>query len=126
VRASLAAIAAVLALAVSGALVWYRATYHNWPWEGAPARLTACGRTYERVEGLIDRAAALENGAFKRLYPLFRAPPLIGHQVYSVFSPSRRSELREHGGAEASCAGLGVYLEEGPGRYRAYVLLGGP
>jgi hypothetical protein len=123
--AAVASIVVALGLVVGGALVWYRATYHNWFWQGAPARLTACGRTYER-EGHINRAAILRTAEFNRLYKLFRAPPLIGRQVYSVISPSSRSDSRRQGGPEAPCAGLGIYLEESPREYQAYVLLGGP
>lgn len=121
-----AAVATVMLTIVAGAtLVVYRATFHNWPWEGAPARLKTCHRDYTR-EGLVSRAAIRRQTGFQNLYPIFRAEPLLGHEVYSVMSPAKRVQLRKQGGPEAPCAGLWIYMEESPGKYREYVLSGGP
>ena len=88
---------------VGAGLLWYRATLHNWPWQGDPARLSACGRDYADGGGLV--------GSPGRLYPLFRAPPFIGPEVYSALSPSRRAELSKSGG---TCDGLVLYIETPP------------
>jgi hypothetical protein len=121
VRWSLLASAAVAA-AVGVALVLYRANYHNWLWEGDPARLTACGRTYER-SGHVRQAELEKLGP---LYPLFRAPPVVGSEVYSLFSASGRARLRKQDGSESPCAGLGIYMRDSRNSYTAYALLGGP
>ena len=108
----------VLVMLFGFGLLWYRATLKNWPWQGNPAALRACGRNYFNDGG---RPAPVSY----RLYPVFRAFPLIGPEVYSAENPSQRAAIRatENGGA---CDGLVLFIENSPGRYTAYSLSGGP
>jgi hypothetical protein len=110
-------IAIVVMLSGFGVL-WYRATLKNWPWQGDPAAFVACGRNYFSDGGAPGPVSY-------RLYPAFRAFPLLGPEVYSAETASQRAAIRstEKGGA---CDGLVLFIQDSPRRYTAYSLSGGP
>lgn len=105
------------AMVVGVGLLYYRATLHNWPWQGNPAEFSACGRNY-----VIDGASAPPS---YRLYPVFRAFPIIGPEVYSAGSPAQRAKLSKSRQG-LPCDGLVLFIEDSPHRYTAYALSGGP
>jgi hypothetical protein len=105
-----------LVMLLGAGVLWYRATLHNWPWQGDPAEFSACGRNYA-----IDGTSAPPS---YRLYPVFRAFPIIGPEVYSAESPSHRAKLRKSG--EGACDGTVLFIEDSPRRFTAYALNGGP
>jgi hypothetical protein len=118
-------VVAALAVLVPLLLGWYRATMHNWPWDGDPARLSICGRDYYPDPAMRDVTAAqmrADGYDLNHLYPVFRAPALIGPQVYSDTSPPRRAAPRQPG---EPCSGS-LIIEDSPGHYLPYELSGSP
>lgn len=122
-RAISAAIVTALVAVFAGLLVWYRATLHNWPWEGDPARLSICDRDYYPGDQ-AESTKQIRGDGFDphQLYPVYRAPPLIGPQVYADASPAKRAAPRDPG---EPCTGS-LLIQDSPGRYRVYSLSGGP
>lgn len=111
---------AVIVVVVFGVLlVAYRATWHNWPWEGDPARMSLCGRDYDRAPGPLVRRAALGTAP---LHFEFRVPWLVGREVVSRRSAA---EVRHPPRGGEACAG-DLFLRVAPDRYRDYELSGGP
>jgi hypothetical protein len=110
----------VVLLAVAASVFWYRATYNVLPGQGASGRVHWCGRDYEWAGGTSSwtHLTGQESGPVRLVG---RYPPLgTRAALYAVVVPaSRRTPA---GGA---CA-MAVYLQAGPGRYRPYVLEGGP
>jgi hypothetical protein len=117
-------LAACLATALVGAfLVWYRATMHNFPWDGDPARLSICGRDYYRDDRDTSKQQLRLDGInFRRLFPVYRAPIIIGPRVYANASASERAAPRQSG---EPCAGV-LVIHDAPDRYMVYRLSGGP
>jgi|tagenome__1003787_1003787.scaffolds.fasta_scaffold20962421_1 hypothetical protein len=116
----LAALLTLVAVPVTLA-VWYRATYANWPGQGPPERLHWCGRIYERGDGHAQSRRAVAGSG--PLYPAdFRAPPLIGHRVFSGYTAA---EARHRTPTGVGC-GTVVLLKVARDRYVPYALLGGP
>jgi hypothetical protein len=99
----------VCVVAFAALAIPYRATYGNWPAQGGPARLHWCGRVYLR-----DPSRPVSRHTFSRLAPVFRAPPLVGRQVFASVAP-----------AGAACPRV-LYRREGSDRYALYALSGGP
>jgi len=105
----------MLVIVVGGGLLWYRATLHNWPWQGDPAEFTDCGRNY-----MINGSSSPPS---YRLYPAFSSFFLIGPEVYSAVPPAQRAKLSRSG---EPCNGLVLFVEDSRHRYTAYGLSGGP
>jgi hypothetical protein len=70
----------VFATCATALALAYRAAYTNWPWQGAPQRLSWCGRHYLRGGGPAKTKGAV---ASIPLHAVFRAPPLVGREVFS-------------------------------------------
>lgn len=114
------AIALLGLILAGGVLVVYRATYHNWPWQGSPARLTWCGRVYVRSE-----AAPVTRRKIGRppTNVVFRAPPLIGRQVLSDLTAQQVAARRRR----SDVCGFGLYMRTSDSRHFVlYDLSGGP
>jgi hypothetical protein len=102
--------AALILLVIAAGLTFaYRADYGNLPWDGGPDRLQWCDRRY------YFSAPHERPGRDRPLKPIFKAPPLIGDQVYAERS---------------TCGGNGtvltLYRGVGDGEYAVYGLSGGP
>jgi hypothetical protein len=122
---NVAKVAMGLVVAVVAAYtLYYRATLHDWPWQGDPARLSICGRDYA-VDGAPRTPSQLRaNGTdVRRLYPVFRAPPIIGPQVYSDMPPAKRAALNRQPGQ--GCGGS-LIIKDAPDQFRVYAFQGGP
>lgn len=79
---------APLLLLLAGAfLLWYRATMHNWPWQGDPARLSICDRDYYPWDQDVAGTQMRRDGI---------------HPHYSHRLPGQAS----HRGVESICAAL--------------------
>jgi len=104
-------------MAVGGALVSYRGTYSNWPWQGPPVRLHSCGRTYENSIRKAYRARDVSDSGLREM---FRAPPVVGRQVLVARSDGTQDRRR------ATRCATGIYVRTGEDRYESYGLLGGP
>lgn len=119
--------AAVALVAIFSAYsLYYRASLHDWPWEGDPAGLSMCGRDFaaDFTETALTGAQMKSRGIeVNRLYPIFRAPPIIGSQVYSDLPPARRAAINRQPGE--GCGGS-LIIKDSPNRYRLYYLQGGP
>ena len=101
-----------LIIALFGAAVvftgWYRGAYESWPGQ-LPGKLSWCDRTYR-----INRAAAGPDG---RVTEVFRAPPVVGHMV---FSRETRQETERRERANQVC-GFALFMRTGDG-YVTYAL----
>jgi hypothetical protein len=122
------AFGALLAVTLGIAVVYslyYRAAWHDWPWQGDPASMSMCGRDFAAGPGSVESARQMRQDGFDvhRLYPVFRAPPMVGSQVYSDVSPAQRAQINRQPGE--GCGGSLVIVDS-PGRYRVYRLEGGP
>lgn len=112
-------VSSLIAIAGAVALLAYRATWHNFPWQGDPARLTLCGSHYDPAPEHVLSESDLKGAA---LHVEFRVPWLIGREVLST----RTLEERRHPPPpDRACAG-NLYLRVGPDRYKDYELSGGP
>jgi hypothetical protein len=112
----------VLVLAYSA---YYRAAEHDWPWQGDPGRLSFCGRDFYPDYDTYTAARATTRGIdVRRLYPVFRAPPIIGSQVYSDLTVAKRTSIKrvDPGGG---CGGS-LIIKDSFNSYRIYTLSGGP
>lgn len=96
------------------ALGAYRVHYTSWPWQGEPYRLHYCDRTYDRFPGGPRGTPTVARPSHYRA--AFRAPPLVGREVLIP--------VAERCGDDA--VPTNIYRSAGDGRYRDYVLLGGP
>jgi len=124
VKRRMLAAALVLGALAASYSVYYRAAEHDWPWEGDPARLSMCGRDFYPDSDTYTAARARTRGVdVRRLYPAFRAPPIIGSQVYSDLTPAERASINRQPGE--GCGGS-LIIEDAPGAYRIYTLSGGP
>jgi hypothetical protein len=114
----------VVVAAVAGAvLVWYRVSEHNWPWQGDPARLSMCGRDYIPRDLDVSVAEARSDGINPtHLFDVYRAPALLGPQVYTDTTARERAAPRQPG---AACPGS-LLIKDSPGSYLIYDLSGGP
>ena len=116
-------VAPFLLLAAGAFLLWYRATMHNWPWQGDPARLSICDRDYYPEDQDVSGAQMRRDGIDPHhLFAVFRAPVLIGPEIYADASPAQRAAPRQPG---SPCTGS-LVIEDAPDRYRIYGLSGGP
>ncbi len=109
----------MLLLFAGAAAVAYRATYTNWPGDGPPRRLRFSGRIYERGDRPGEPARAL---ADTPLRPVFRAPPVVGHQVFSIYTPREGRQRLAAGDTVVTQ----IFMETARDRYVEYTLLGGP
>jgi hypothetical protein len=100
----------VCVVALAALAVAYRAKYGDWPGQGGPERLHWCGRNYLR-----DPSPSVSRRAASGLvsHPVFRAPPLVGRQVFASLAPT------------GVCA-VTLYRHVGSDRYALYALSGGP
>jgi hypothetical protein len=112
-------VVSLIAIAGAVGLLAYRATWHNLPWQGDPARLSLCGRDYDPAPGQVKRGSDLNGAA---VHVEYRVPWLIGRAVLSTRTVEERRHPPLPGGA---CAGH-LYLRVGPDRYKDYELSGGP
>jgi hypothetical protein len=115
-RLVLAVLVAALAVGVGA----YRVRWHDWPWQGDPARLSLCGRDYDPAPGHHTLRRADIRSA--RLRVEYRVPWLVGREVLSTRT-SRGLRHPPRGGA--ACNG-DLYLRVGADRYKEYELSGGP
>lgn len=120
-------VAAIAAASVAGLAVafvgWYRVTMHNFPWQGDPARLSICGRNYYPEAKDVSTGELRADGVdSRRLFAVYRAPIIVGPQVYADTSPAQRAAPRPVG---EPCAGA-LVIEDAHGRYLVYRLSGGP
>jgi hypothetical protein len=115
-RAVLAAVATAVMLTVVTGVIVYRASYGLWPWQGEPDRLSWCGRRYSTDHRDISRAEA------RPVSGVFRAPPVIGREVYSELSAAELSRRRRSG----KICGVVLYRSAGDKTFNAYRLSGGP
>jgi hypothetical protein len=110
---------ALLVVGAVGGLVAYRAAYGNWAWQGDPERLGWCDRVYNRDAAPMEERRTTSNGP---LYPVFRAPPIVGSVVYSEFTKERASKRHA---ADEVC-GLVLFRRAEGDTYITYSLSGGP
>jgi hypothetical protein len=114
---------AVLLLIAAGVwTVYYRGTWHAWPWQSEPDRIHWCGRDYDPAPGpavAADRMRRLLGGPLVRVD---RLPPLRSHDLIAARDAARR--LERPAGPGSGCA-TGVALRLGAGRYRLYSMQGG-
>jgi hypothetical protein len=96
----------------------YRNAYGNLPWQGLPERLGWCGRDYNSDHSPSRWTPRMSQGG---VHPAFRAPPIVGRQVFSDFSPEEIERKRD---ANEVC-GLLLYVKSGD-EYMTYALSGGP
>jgi uncharacterized protein YcfJ len=109
--------AAICLVGLGVAFVAYRGTYANWPWQGPPVRLHSCGRIYENSVRTTNRARQLSDNGLREI---FRAPPVVGRQVFVTNSDGTQDSKRA-----ARCA-TGIFVRTGEDSYESYALLGGP
>jgi hypothetical protein len=123
-RAAFAVIVVILGITVVYSM-YYRAAWHDWPWQGDPASMSMCGRDFAAGPGSVENASQMRQDGFDvhRLYAVFRAPPIIGSQVYSDIPPAQRAALNRQPGV--GCGGS-LIIVDSPGQYRVYRLQGGP
>jgi hypothetical protein len=98
----------ILAVVAVGVLV-YRDNYDNWPWDSAPDRLSWCGRTYLHRSGTTGAPR-------EQLHPVFRAPPVIGRQVFATVT-AEQAERRQRAGEICEFA---LYVRTDDDRYAPY------
>ena len=96
-------------------VVWYRSTDHGWPWQGAPSRLTWCGRDYDQSGLTVTHAQMLS--LYGPVKPVFRAS-LVGHE--QVFAPTKGWSF-----STPSCPAI-LYVQQGTDSFTTYGILGGP
>ena len=113
-RIGLAAFLAAIALTGLYTLCYW-GIWHNWFWKD-PTTLSICGRDY--AQPTVQNAQMIRS----ELYPVFRAPPVIGRQVYATTPPARRKLDRQPG---TPCTGV-LVIKDSSTRYRVFTLEGGP
>jgi hypothetical protein len=116
---SLIALLVIGAAGALAALVAYRAAYGNWAWQGDPERLGWCDRVYNRDAAPVEKRRTTSDGP---LYPVFRAPPIVGSVIYSEFTEERAS--KRHAAGEV--CGLVLFRRAQGDTYITYSLSGGP
>jgi hypothetical protein len=112
------ALLAIFLAAASGVvgLGYYRATLHNFPWQGEPARLGWCGFEFD-PEGRASADEIWRTWPALRLKAVFRSFPVIGPQVFGLARPGRRSRV--------ACEAYNLFLRISPNRYEDYFMGGG-
>lgn len=114
------ALGVIVAIGLYTLYCW--STWHNWFWAD-PGQLSVCGRDYNPRSPDEDAAELRADGFdLHRLYPIFRAPAVIGPEVYSNESRAQRAAPHQAG---EPCTGA-LVVRDAPGRYRVYILSGGP
>jgi len=109
---------ALIIFAAGVFVLWYRQHYNIWPGQDATERVHWCGRDYQDGGAPLKTWQQVIAGTYGPVRAFGRYPPLgiPGELLYAgVLS----------GAPPTSCATV-IYLRAGPGKYRAYSLLGGP
>jgi hypothetical protein len=93
--------------------VWYRATYHVWPGQGAGTRIHWCGRNYDGGDGPPQSAKQIKSTYGGQWRTDGGYPPLGPRRGLLVPRPG------------TYCPTV-IFLSVGPDRYLGYALSGGP
>jgi hypothetical protein len=93
--------------------VWYRATYHVWPGQGAGTRIYWCGRNYDGGDGPAQSAQQIKSTYGGQWRTGGGYPPL----------GPRRQLLVPRAGTYCPTV---IFLSVGPNQYLGYGLSGGP
>ena len=119
-----ASLAVILGITVVYSL-YYRAAWHDWPWQGDPASMSMCGRDFAAGPGSVESASQMSQDGFDvhQVNPVFRAPSIIGPQVYSDVAPAQRAQISRQPGE--GCGGS-LIIVDSPSQYHVYRLEGGP